>query len=432
MHPAPSRDGDALLSGTYRLGAVVGRGGMGLVREAEDVGRRERVAIKLLRRDQAHIEEVRERFRREAASLQRISNPHVVRILDLGETRDGRPYFVMELLEGVCLGTLAKRGALASPGEIAELVRQACTGLAAAHRFGIVHRDIKPTNIVVTSDERGEARVKLLDFGVAKAGADDTGGGDASGRWAVEDSADNPLRLTRANVVMGTPLYMSPEHITAPRTADARSDVFSMGVVLYELLTRRMPWSGTSPADHLVRQCTVAPSPVDAIRPDVPHGLARIVARCLATEPRDRFADGTELAAALAPYASRVSAAPFLVDDDDVGTVVRDSYRSRPDDEPESPVPSARELPSLFSEHGLVERMPLSSALASVAPSSPATLAVMIREPTRAARRAPRRALLAVMLAMVLLPPAVVLVARYVRPHVLDMQAVRDAWSWRP
>lgn len=428
MHLATPRDGHALLSGKYKLGAVLGRGGMGLVREAEHLARRERVAVKLLRRDQAHIEEVRERFLREARTLRRIRDPHVVEILDLGETADGRPYFVMELLDGVCLGTLAKRRALSSVGEITELVRQACVGLAAVHRLGIVHRDVKPHNLVVTSDERGAAHVKLLDFGVASPGGGTSGGEDGEER---EERGDDPLRLTRANVVMGTPVYMSPEQIRAPREADARSDVFSMGVVLYELLARRMPWRATSPVDLVVRQFTEVPPPVDAIRRDVPPSLARIVARCLELEPSQRFADGAELAAALAPYATRFAAAPLVVDDDDVHTVVREIYGSYPDDDADVPAPVARELDSLFSDHGAPAQPPPSlppsgSASASSRPPSVAPAkARSTRTTSRPPRRTSRMALLALLLSMLLLPPVIVLLVRYVGPHVTHLSRSR-------
>jgi len=454
MNYATPRDGHALLSGKYRLGPVLGRGGMGLVREAEHLARRERVAVKLLRRDKAHIEEVRARFLREAWSLHRIRDAHVVAVLDLGETSDGRPYFVMELLEGVCLATLSKRGSLESVGAVADLVRQACLGLAAAHRVGIIHRDVKPSNIVVTSDERGVARVKLLDFGVASPGDEAAGaggsgaptGGAVSGNYDVGDDRESEvLRLTKTNVVMGTPLYMSPEQIRAPREADARSDVFSMGVVLYELFTRRLPWRARSPVDLVLRQMTEIPPPVDTLRPDVPHGLARIVEKCLALEPSDRFGSGAELAAALAPFATPTPAAPFLVDDDEVHTVIRDTYRSSPDSEPPrslGPAPAARDLSSLFSDHGAPLPMQPAPTLppAGLSPSGypPGVAPVSSRRghgtqsTTASSRRAhgriSRRSIVALMLIATLLPPAVVLFLRYVGPHIVQL-APRRALS---
>jgi serine/threonine-protein kinase len=371
-----------VLSGKYRLGDILGRGGMGLVREAVHVERRERVAVKLLRADHAAHGEARERFLREARNLSRIDDAHVVRVLDVGEASDGRPYFVMELLEGVCFDTLLKRRALSSVGEIAELARQACVGLAAAHRSRIVHRDVKPQNLMVTADERGGVRVKILDFGIALT--------DCA-------AADEAPRLTQTQVVMGTPSYMSPEQLRAPREVDARSDVFSMAVVLYELFTGRTPWRASSPVDLVVRQYLEVPPPLDAIRPDVPRALAQIVARCLEIEPASRLADAAELAAALAPHCRPVAAGHLIVDDDDVHTVVRDVYRSgSPED---WPVPQARDLSGLLDDEAAP---PIGPPVTSPPP-----------------RRPSRGAFVAVVLASLLLPPSGVLVFRYVAPHLI-------------
>jgi serine/threonine protein kinase len=391
----PADDG-LTLSGKYRLGSVLGRGGMGLVCEAAVLGRPERVAVKLLRRDHAHIEEARVRLLREAESLRRIDDPHVVRVLDVGETNDGRPFFVMELLDGVCFGTLAKRRSVSSAGEIAELIRQGSLGLAGAHRHGIIHRDIKPQNLMVTSDPQGAACVKLLDFGIASP--------------REGDGESDQLRLTKTQVVMGTPVYMSPEQIRAPREADARCDVFSMGVVLYELLAGRLPWKASSPVDLVVRQYTEVPPRVDALRSDVPPGLAQVVARCLELEPSERFADGAALAAALAPFSTRVVAAPFLVDDDYLHTVVRDVYR--PSGESDGPAPEARDLSSLFSEPGFAA----AGAARLPAPEAPAPEAAP--EGARRLPRMSRATFVAAVITALVLPPAVVVMVKIVAPRV--------------
>lgn len=381
--PAAPPEGDELLGGVYALGPLLGHGGMGLVREGEHVGRGERVAVKLLRADLAHVLEARQRFLREAASLRRLDDPHVVRVLEQGETRDGRPFFVMELLEGVCLGALAKRRVLQDVTTIAELVRQGALGLAAAHRAGIVHRDVKPQNLMVTADARGAARVTLLDFGIA----------------TEANAVTDDLRLTQAEVIIGTPVYMSPEQVRAPREADARSDVFSMGVVLYELLTERLPWHATSAVDLVVRQCTETPPKIDTLRSDVPPELAAVVARCLDLDPAARFADGAALAAALAPFARPIDARPFVVDDDLVHTVVRESHRA-----PANDAAAARALPSLFSEATFLPP----PDVPDVRPSP--------EQHRGGPWMASRRTVVTFVLAAVLLPPTVVGTVRVVAP----------------
>lgn len=285
-----------IVNGRYRLGRVLGAGGMGTVHEAEHLGLGERVALKLLRPDYAAMPELCERFLREAKSLFRIHHENVVRVLDVDTwTQPGGgppvPYIVMDFVEGVSVDQLlAKRGRLAY-GEAVEIVRQTCEGLGEAHRLGIIHRDVKPHNLMVTSRGDGTATVKLLDFGIAQM-----------------DTNAMSTRLTVTAAVIGTPSYMSPEQLRSARAADARSDVWSCGVVLFELLTGQLPWNAASPGDLAVRMymepLAARPQPFPA---DVPAEVAAVVLRCLATEPEARWADATELADALAPFAAVVS-----------------------------------------------------------------------------------------------------------------------------
>lgn len=285
-----------IVNARYRLGAILGAGGMGTVHEAEHLALGERVALKLLRPDYAAMPELCERFLREAKSLFRIHHENVVRVLDVdtwaeaGASGPAVPYIVMDFVEGVSVDRLlAKRGRIAY-GEAVEIVRQTCEGLGEAHRLGIVHRDVKPHNVMVTSRGDGTATVKLLDFGIAQM-----------------DSGMS-TRLTVTEAVIGTPSYMSPEQLRSARAADARSDVWSCGVVLYELLTGQLPWNAASPGDLAVRMymeplaARAHPFPAD-----VPAEVVAIVLRCLSLEPEARWADATALADALAPFAADLS-----------------------------------------------------------------------------------------------------------------------------
>jgi serine/threonine-protein kinase len=284
----PVQPGD-VIGGKYRVEQLLGEGGVGIVVRARHLELRLPVAIKVLLENEDRDQVVR--FMREARASVRIQSEHVARVTDVGRLVDGRPYIVMEFLEGEDLGALSERGPMAVP-EAAALLLQACEGIAAAHALGIVHRDVKPRNLFVTRSAHGALRVKVLDFGLAR--AFDAGSADA--------------RLTSTMMIAGSPPYMSPEQVRALRDVDARSDIWSLGVSFYELLTTRMPFESPTVTEVCARVLKDPPTPVDEFLPGVPDDVRRVLDRCLAKERADRFQNLTELAAALEPLAPPTSA----------------------------------------------------------------------------------------------------------------------------
>jgi eukaryotic-like serine/threonine-protein kinase len=276
----PSR-GD-VIAGKYAIVRVLGEGGMGVVFEATHVRLQQRVAVKMLLPEMVAEEVIVTRFEREARAAAQLRGRHVASVTDVDVTSDGLPYMVMELLEGHDLQTeLEQRGRL--PVEYAvDYVLQACAAMVEAHGLGIVHRDLKPSNLFVER-EGDQCVVKVLDFGISK----------------VESEAG--VKLTTAETVMGTALYMSPEQVRSSRSVDARSDIWSLGVILYELLSGQPPWLGT--VTQLAAAIVTEDPPELRGHCDVPEGLAAIVHRCLRRDVNERFSDVVELALALAPYA---------------------------------------------------------------------------------------------------------------------------------
>jgi serine/threonine-protein kinase len=268
-----------VIDGKYQIEAELGEGGMGRVLAASHLTLGSSVAIKLLKSEAMRVPQVAQRFLREARAAGRLRNEHVARVMDVGELPSGEPFMVMELLRGVDLATMVEQGRV-PPVDALEYVAQACVGLAEAHAMGMVHRDIKPANLFVTRRPNGAPLVKVLDFGIATA--------------AVGDSDHG---LTSTLTVMGSPSYMSPEQLRAARDVDARSDIWSLGVTLYELLTGEQPFEAPTLTALTLR---IVSEPHTPMR-DVPPALAAIVDRCLDKERERRFANVVELAAALAP-----------------------------------------------------------------------------------------------------------------------------------
>ncbi len=272
----------ALLGGKYRVERVLGRGGMGVVAEATHVGLAQRVAIKFLRAETKIVPGALDRFVREARAAAGIRSEHVVRVFDTGVFETGEPYIVMELLSGEDLrSVIARRGPLGAT-EAASLAIEACEALSEAHALGIVHRDLKPANLFVTTRSDGTPLLKVLDFGISKVYGD-TGA------------------QTSANVAMGSPLYMSPEQIRSPRDVDARSDIWALGVVLYEALTMRPPFEGEGMVGLATAITMQTPRPLPAA---VPPELTSIVMHCLEKDRALRFSTASELAVALRPFAT--------------------------------------------------------------------------------------------------------------------------------
>jgi serine/threonine-protein kinase len=279
------REGD-ILAGKYRVERLLGVGGMGAVVAAQHIQLEDRVAIKFL------LPEVRERgdavmrFLREARAAVKIKSPHVARVTDVGTFDNGLPYMVMEYLEGSDLDRwLTEQGPLPI-AQACELVLQACEAIAEAHALGIVHRDLKPANLFVVRRPDGSQSVKVLDFGISKMPQSTTGVG-----------------LTRTAVVMGSPMYMSPEQIESTRDVDARSDIWALGVILYELVTGAVPFDGSQFAELAMQIITQPPKPLRDRCAHAPPGFEQVVLKCLEKQAANRFQSVAELAAQLAPFA---------------------------------------------------------------------------------------------------------------------------------
>ena len=275
--PAP---GD-VIAGKYRIVRSIGEGGMGHVFEAAHVRMGGRVAIKVLKPAASQSPEVMTRFDREARAAGRLRGRHVARVIDVDVTPDRLPYMVMEYLEGHDLQTELDGRRTFPVEEAIDYVLQACAGIAEAHDIGIVHRDLKPSNLFLC-DESDRRLVKILDFGISKI-------------------LDEASKLTSTELTIGTPLYMSPEQVRSARTVDARTDVWALGIILYELLTGRPPWVGSGPSVAAAIVTDPVP-PLSEFRNDVPPGVEAAVQRALAKKVDERFPDVRALANALMPF----------------------------------------------------------------------------------------------------------------------------------
>lgn len=272
-----------LVAGKYRVIRMLGQGGMGAVALASHEALSLEVAIKFLTLDAS--DSSRSRFAREGRAAARLQGRHTAKVFDVGALADGTPYMVMEYLRGADLdAVLAARGPL-PVAEVVEYMMQACEGLAEAHLAGIVHRDIKPANLFLSHETDGRPLIKILDFGISKA------------TFGTQD-----LSLTSTQAVLGSPLYMSPEQLRGAHGVDARTDIWSLGVVMYQLLTGRVPFNGSAITELTLRIAQDAPRAVQELRSDVPPNLAKVVYRCLAKDPAERFPSAYDLAVALEPF----------------------------------------------------------------------------------------------------------------------------------
>jgi len=275
--------------GKYVVERVLGRGGMGVVVLARHQHLDERVAIKVLHAKAATDAVLRERFVREARSTVRIKSEHVVRVLDAGVQEDsGAPFIVMEHLDGVDLGELLERSGPMPVTIAVDCIIQICEAVAAAHALGIIHRDLKPSNFFLTRRADGTAHVKVLDFGISKA--------------ASEEGMPDP-RLTETQAVFGSPTYMSPEQIRSSKNVNVRSDVWSLGVALFELLTGHLPFVADNVAGLLASVIADPPFRLTTFIA-APDELEAIVLGCLEKDPARRIGSALELAARLTPFAS--------------------------------------------------------------------------------------------------------------------------------
>jgi len=283
---APVAPGD-VLAGKYVVERVLGEGGMGVVVAATHRQLGQRVAVKFLLAEYCQHPEAVARFLREAQAAVRIQSEHVARTIDVGTLESGAPYMVMEYLSGRDLASeLATRGSLPVE-EAVGFVLQACEAIAEAHALGIVHRDLKPANLFLAHRADGSPLVKVLDFGISK---------------SVSPAA-GPMNLTTTQSVMGSPLYMSPEQLKSTKNVDQRTDVWALGVILYELLTGRTPFQAETVSGLIATVVSESPPPLRGARPDLPAELEAIVLRCLEKDPARRIQHVGTLAMALQPFA---------------------------------------------------------------------------------------------------------------------------------
>jgi eukaryotic-like serine/threonine-protein kinase len=273
----------------YLVERVIGIGGMGAVLAARHSQLEERVAIKVLLPDLLENEELVTRFVREGRAAVKIRSEHVGRVLDVGELDTGLPYIVMEYLDGRDLNEVLRGGPVAI-ASAATYVLEACEALAQAHVAGIVHRDVKPSNLFLTVRPDGTTCVKVLDFGISKVVASSAAGAE--------------LSVTRTASIMGSPLYMSPEQLRSFRDVDARTDIWSLGVVLFELVAGQPPFSSESMALLAASILRDDPPRLRELRPETPPAFEAAVRRCLEKDPDRRFQNVAHLAAALAPFAA--------------------------------------------------------------------------------------------------------------------------------
>lgn len=288
MASLAARLADALAD-SYEIEGEIGRGGMGIVYSARDLMLKRRVAIKVLPPDLAFREEIRTRFMREAQTAARLSHPNIVPIHAVGE-EGGLVYFVMGFVDGESLAARLRRRERLPVEEARRIMKETADALGLAHAMSVIHRDVKPDNILLEGTRR---RVMVTDFGIAKALSDASGG-----------------TLTGTGVAIGTPAYMSPEQAAGEKEIDARSDIYSLGVVAFEMLTGEVPFKAPTVAGILLKQVTEPVPNLGRIRDDCPEDLANSVMRCLDKEPENRWATADALRRALesrasAPYRPR-------------------------------------------------------------------------------------------------------------------------------
>ena len=279
-----------ILAEKYRVERILGMGGMGVVVAAHHLQLDLEVAIKFLRGGALQNGESVARFQREARAAVRLKSEHVARVLDVGTLELGSPFIVMELLDGLDLGMLVESGERIATGDAVDYVLQASEAVAEAHSLGIVHRDLKPRNLFLTTRVDGRPLVKVLDFGISK---------------LLDGASDGKsFALTSTTDIVGSPSYMSPEQLRSARSVDERTDVWSLGVVLYELLTGNLPFGGENVTSIVLTIAQDPPPPISGVRGDVPAELEAAVLRCLEKDKAKRFQSVGELAHALEPFAA--------------------------------------------------------------------------------------------------------------------------------
>jgi len=277
------------ISGKYRIERVIGEGAMGVVLAARHVELDEQVAIKFIRPEMHALPDVLSRFAREAKASAHLKSEHVAKVLDVGVATPIGPYIVMEYLDGQNLATVLQSGGPLPVRRAAEYLMQVCEALALAHASSITHRDVKPENLFLT--RRGDLEIiKVLDFGISKTPL-------------VARFLGGEVKVAETACLMGTPLYMSPEQIRATHEVDHRTDIWSLGVVLFELLTGRPAFAGETVTQVCALVLEATPTRLLDLCPRAPAELGRVIERCLEKDPRRRFQNASELANALLPFA---------------------------------------------------------------------------------------------------------------------------------
>jgi serine/threonine-protein kinase len=285
----PVEVGD-VLDGKYRILRVIGKGGMGVVMAAVHTELGHRVALKFLLKSAVRSEEVVTRFAREARAAAMIQSEHATRVLDVGRLDTGEPFMVLEMLEGCDLGDMLNRSGPLPIQDAVTYVLEACEAIAEAHSLGIVHRDLKPDNLFLARRPDGSRTVKVLDFGISKFPLE------------IDMPTGKGSPLTTTSAVIGSPMYMSPEQLRATRDVDPRSDIWSIGVTLYELIAGQGPFPWQSLPELCAAILKDEPMPLSARRADVPPEFDNVLLRCLEKDPALRWQDVAELAAALSPF----------------------------------------------------------------------------------------------------------------------------------
>jgi eukaryotic-like serine/threonine-protein kinase len=283
-------EGD-VIAGKYQVERVLGQGGMGVVVAARHIQLDQKVALKFLLAEALSNTEAVGRFLREARAAVRIMSEHVARVIDVGTLDNGAPYMVMEYLDGGDLaGWLQQRGALPIEQAV-EFILQACVAVAEAHALGIVHRDLKPANLFCVRRSDGQLCIKVLDFGISKVtGVGGTGPG---------------MSMTKTSALMGSPLYMSPEQMRSTKGVDSRTDIWALGVVLFELIAGRPPFVADSLMELGFQVASEPPPALRSFRPEVAAGLDAVIAKCLEKDPPQRYRHVGELALALFAFAPK-------------------------------------------------------------------------------------------------------------------------------